>query len=89
MASLVGIDPKPKFDLPLLCANCGLMRRTKKPFLDGLRPLIKQASVGVATAREDRRPPRSDPAVQHRRWGREHRQFAQFGRFHCTLQKLN
>jgi hypothetical protein len=44
--------------------NCGLMRRTKKHFLDDLPPLIKQASVGVATTREDRRPPRSDPAVQ-------------------------
>jgi hypothetical protein len=38
----------------------------------GLRRKLRRFSDAVATSREDHHPPRSGPAVQHRRWGRGH-----------------
>jgi Pentapeptide repeats (8 copies) len=43
--------------------------RSFASWLCGLRRMFRRSSSAVATSREGHRPPRSGPAVLHRRWG--------------------
>jgi Terminase small subunit len=47
------------------------VRHTRRPSHSGRPDRFKRSSDAVATSLEDRRSPRSGPAVRHRRWSRE------------------